>query len=156
MSSALWKPVSMKQLACPSKTLSGSPPMKRRMFSTSVSPSKCVTEPAFEVGRFVASPMAKTLGATLDCRVWGSVATNPSSSPRPGERATYAGPPWSGIVTSRSNGTSRSFQLTSRPAAPSTSPVANSVSSTMPFSPSSPARCSAATGLVKAPSRDVT
>ena len=147
----------MKQLACPSNDASSSSPsMKRRMFSTSVSPSKCVTEPAFEVGRFVASPIANTLGATFDCRVCGSVATKPSSSPRPGERPTNAGPPWRGIVTSRSKGTSRSSQLTSRPAAPSTSPVANSVSSAMPFSPSRPARCSAATGLVNAPSSDVT
>ena len=66
------------------------------MFSTSVSPSKCVTEPAFEVGRLVASPIAKTFGAALDCRVCGSVGTKPSSSPRPGERPTYAAPPWSG------------------------------------------------------------
>ena len=32
------------------------------MFSVSVSASKCVTEPAFDVGRSVASPIAKTFG----------------------------------------------------------------------------------------------
>ena len=47
------------------------------MFATSVSPSKCVTEPALEVGRFVASPIAKTFGAAFACRVRGSVATKP-------------------------------------------------------------------------------
>ena len=35
------------------------------MFSASTSPSKCVTEPAFEVGRSVASPSAKTFGRAV-------------------------------------------------------------------------------------------
>ena len=35
------------------------------MLSTSVSPSKCVTEPALEAGTLAASPMTKTLGASL-------------------------------------------------------------------------------------------
>ena len=89
MSSALWKPVSMKQLVWPSKVASsGSPARKRRMFPTSTSPSKWVTDPAFESGRLAASPMTKTLGAAFDCRVCSSVGTKPSSSPRPGERPT--------------------------------------------------------------------
>src|SRR3990172_5530536 len=52
----------MKQFACPSnEPVSGSPSRKRRTFSTSVSPSKCITEPAFEVGTFAESPIAKTV-----------------------------------------------------------------------------------------------
>ena len=35
------------------------------MLSVSVSASKCVTEPAFEVGRLVASPIANTFGGRL-------------------------------------------------------------------------------------------
>ena len=66
MSSALWNPVSMKQLACPSKPASsGSPARKRRMLSTRVSPSKWVTEPAFEPGTLAASPITKTFGRHL-------------------------------------------------------------------------------------------
>ena len=53
----------MKQLACPSKPavelLAGE---EAAMFSSSTSPSKWVTEPAFEVGRSVASPSANTFG----------------------------------------------------------------------------------------------
>ncbi len=55
-----------------------------------------------------------------------STATKPRSSPSPGESATKGAPPCSGTVTSRSNSISRSSQLTSLPAAPSTWPVANS------------------------------
>jgi hypothetical protein len=87
--------------------------------ATSVSPSKWVAEPAFEVGRLAASPKAKTLGAALAWRVCRSVGTKPSSSPSPGERATNPAPPCRGIETSRSNGISRSSQLTRRlPASP--------------------------------------
>ena len=78
------------------------------MFAVSVSASKWVTEPAFEVGRLVASPIAKTFGAACACSVCGSAGTKPVSSPSPGERSTNAAPAWSGIVTSRSNGLSRS------------------------------------------------
>ena len=39
------------------------------MFSTSTSPSKWVTEPAFEVGTSAASPSTKMLGFTVDCSV---------------------------------------------------------------------------------------
>ena len=35
------------------------------MFSTTVSPSKWVTEPALEIGTSAASPMAKMFGARL-------------------------------------------------------------------------------------------
>ena len=85
------------------------------MFALSVSPSKWVAEPALEVGRLAASPIAKTLSAALLCSVWMSTGTKPSSSPRPGERATNEAPPCSGMVTSRSKGISRSSQLTSLP-----------------------------------------
>ena len=78
------------------------------MLATSTSPSKWVTEPAFDAGTVAASPMTKTLGATLDCRVCSSVGTKPTSSPRPGERPTYSAPPCRGTTTARSNGTSRS------------------------------------------------
>ena len=78
------------------------------MFSTSTSPSKWVTDPAFEAGRLVASPMAKTLGLTFDCRVCSSVGTKSSSSPSPGERPTYSAPLCTGMTTARSKGTSRS------------------------------------------------
>ena len=39
------------------------------MFSTTTSPSKCVTEPAFDAGTVVASPIAKTFGRTRDWSV---------------------------------------------------------------------------------------
>jgi hypothetical protein len=87
--SALRKPVSMKQLAWPSyPDSSSSPETKRATFSASTSASKCVTEPAFEVGRSVASPSAKTFGLTGVCSVRLLVGTKPSASPRPGERST--------------------------------------------------------------------
>jgi hypothetical protein len=69
----------MKQFACPSKLRSSSRPAKYRlMFSLRISASKCVTEPAFEVGRSVASPSAKTFGLTVVCSVALSVGTKPS------------------------------------------------------------------------------
>ena len=78
------------------------------MFFTRTSPSKWVTDPAFDVGRLAASPMTKTLGRAFDCRVCSSVGTKLSSSPSPGDRPTYGAPPWRGIMTARSKGTSRS------------------------------------------------
>ena len=99
----------MKQFAWPSNVVSNSLPARKRwMFPVSTSPSKCVTEPAFDVGTFVASPIANTFGFATDWSVRRSVGTNPRSSPRPGERSTKAAPPWRGIVTRRSNGISRS------------------------------------------------
>ena len=47
------------------------------MFSTTVSPSKCVTEPAFDVGTSVASPIAKTFRAAFAWSVWRSACTKP-------------------------------------------------------------------------------
>ena len=61
------------------------------MFSTRTSPSKWVTDPAFEAGRLAASPMAKMFGATSDCSVCGSVATKSRASPSPGESADVGG-----------------------------------------------------------------
>ena len=58
-----------------------------------------------EVGRSVASPIAKMFGFAFVCSVCLSVGTKPSSSPSPGERSTYAAPPCSGTVTSRSKST---------------------------------------------------
>src|SRR3972149_60083 len=63
----------MKQLAWPSYEASRlSPERNRRMFSTMPSPSKCVTEPAFDAGRFDASPITKTFGAAFDWRGEGA------------------------------------------------------------------------------------
>ena len=56
-----------------------------------------MTEPAFDAGTLAASPITKMFGAALDCSVCSSVGTKSSSSPSPGERPTYAAPPWSGI-----------------------------------------------------------
>ncbi len=53
-------------------------------FSSSTSPSKCVTEPAFEIGTLAASPSTKTFGAASDCSVCGSAGTKFRSSPKPG------------------------------------------------------------------------
>ena len=78
------------------------------MLATSVSPSKCVTEPAFDAGTVAASPITNTLGATVDCSVRSSVGTKSTASPSPGERPTYSAPPCRGTTTARSNGTSRS------------------------------------------------
>ena len=79
----------MKQLACPSKPASSSSPARKRAtFSPSTSPSKCVTEPAFEVGRSVASPSAKTFGfdrRLQRVRVGGDEAERVAE---PGERST--------------------------------------------------------------------
>ena len=58
------------------------------MFSTTVSPSKCVTEPALDAGMSVASPMTNTSSAARARSVCGSEGTNPSGSPSPGERST--------------------------------------------------------------------
>ena len=41
------------------------------MFSSRTSPSKWVTEPAFDVGTLAASPSTKMFGAASDCRVCG-------------------------------------------------------------------------------------
>jgi hypothetical protein len=38
----------------------------RQTFSARIAPAKCVTEPAFDVGTSVASPMAKTSGRASD------------------------------------------------------------------------------------------
>ena len=78
------------------------------MFSVRTSASKWVTEPAFDVGRLVASPIAKMFGAAFACSVCGSAMTNPRSSPSPSDWAMKLAPPCSGTVTSRSNPTSRS------------------------------------------------
>ena len=67
------------------------------MFSVRTSASKCVTEPAFDVGRLVASPIAKMFGAAFACSVCGSAVTNPRSSPSPSDRAMKLAPPCSGI-----------------------------------------------------------
>ena len=61
------------------------------MFSTRASPSKCVTDPAFEIGRFAASPIANTFGFAFDCRVCSSVGTKSRSSPSPGDAADVRG-----------------------------------------------------------------
>ena len=45
------------------------------MFSTSISPSKWVTDPALEAGTLAASPITKMFGAALDCSVCSSVGT---------------------------------------------------------------------------------
>ena len=95
-------------------------------------------------------------GAPFAASERASVGMNPSSSPSPGERSTKGAPPWRGIVTSRSNGTSRSSQLTRRPLAPSISPVANSVSTRMSLAARRPASSADAMGLVNAPSSGVT
>jgi len=39
------------------------------MLPTTVSPSQWVTDPAFDADTLAASPITKTLGATLDCNV---------------------------------------------------------------------------------------
>ena len=81
-----------------------------------VSPSKCVTDPAFEAGTLAASPMTKMFGADLDCSVCSSVGTKFSASPSPGERPTYSAPPCRGTTTARSKGTSRPSYAIRRPA----------------------------------------
>jgi hypothetical protein len=47
-----------------------------------------VTDPAFDAGTLVASPMAKMLGLANDCRVSLLVGTKFKSSPRPSLRPT--------------------------------------------------------------------
>ena len=54
------------------------------MLATSVSPSKWVTEPALDVGRLVASPIAKTFGAAVACSVCGSVGDEAELVAEPG------------------------------------------------------------------------
>ena len=54
------------------------------MFSIRTSPSKWVTEPALDVGRLVASPIAKMFGAALACRVCWSVGTKSELVAQPG------------------------------------------------------------------------
>ena len=61
------------------------------MFSTRVSPSKCVTDPAFEIGRFAASPIANTFGFAFDCSVCSSVGTKSRVVAEPGRRADVRG-----------------------------------------------------------------
>ena len=79
------------------------------MFASSSSPSKCVTEPAFErrdVGRVAEREDVRAARATAACA--GSVGHEVElvAEARASARRSAA-PPCSGTVTSRSNGISR-------------------------------------------------
>ncbi len=146
----------MKQLAWPSKPSTGlCPRIERVRFSTTTSLWKWATEPALEVGRLVASPSTKMSSWPWASSVCLSVGTKASSSPSP-EASMNGAPMWVGMVTSRSNGTSRSSQERSTLRSASTSAVLNSLSTRMPRSPSIEPRTREATGLVNAPSSGVT
>jgi hypothetical protein len=55
-------------------------------FSVKTSTAKWATEPALEVGRAAASPMAKMLSCSFDTKVCLSTGTWLSSSPSPSVR----------------------------------------------------------------------
>ncbi len=123
------------------------------MFSTSTSPSKWVTEPAFEIGTAAASPMAKTCGEAVDCSVCSSTGTKPSASPRPGERVDVRarrcapGSPPPGRRAPRGRRRTPAGRLDPR----TTSPVLNSVTSSIPRSSSMPAEAPAGHRLGEGP-----
>ena len=127
------------------------------MFAVSVSASKWVTDPAFEVGRLVASPIAKMFGAAFACSVCRSAGTKSGVVAEPGRAADVRG---AAVQRDRHQQVERLLPLVvaapARRPAPSTSPVLNSVTSSMPFVASMPARSSEAAGFVNAPSSGVT
>ena len=107
------------------------------MFSVSVSASKCVTEPAFDVGRFVASPIANTFGAAFVCSVCGSVGTKPVRRRGPGAIDVRG----AGVQRDRHEQVEWLLPLVvaaEHAGPPSTSPALNSVTTWTRFDASSP------------------
>ena len=99
---ALPFPASTKQFEWPSNAGSrGLPSIARTTFPARISAWKWATDPAFDVWRSVASPMAKILSCFFDRSVWGSVGRKRNSLPRP-YRSIISEPIFVGTVTRRS------------------------------------------------------